>query len=284
MNRRLLDPVCLVCLVMALAVAASALGQDPSPDPASGEATEETLEEPNAFLMLETDAPCSVWADNLAKGRLEPGTPREIAVVSGSVLVRAVSEEATEASWKETFEIEEGERREISIEMASVLEDLRKLERRERIYSDFDTRLMWPTTDNGADLTWEAAIEHCDEMRLGGFDDWRLPTVGELKRLQAMWSLSAYKTIGNIRLSACCPWTSDRAGDQKAVNFSFRHRRPFVGHVEYSYDLRALCVRDASAEIPSDKKEIARQRKLQKQRQKEREERKAARAERRDGR
>ncbi|MDH3743612.1 MAG: DUF1566 domain-containing protein [Acidobacteriota bacterium] len=253
------------------------------PDTDESDSTDSDSDEPDAILVVETDAPCTLWIDNLAEGQLHPDTPREIGVDSGTVVVKATSLVAPEAAWTETYEMEDGERLEVTVEMAETLEAFRKLERRERIYPDFDTRLMWPNRDNGWDLTWEAAGRHCQSLELGGFDNWRLPTIEELGEVQAMWSQAAYKTVGDIRLSACCPWSSTRVDERHALNFSFRHRRAFQGHVEYSYDMRALCVRDAHQEISDDPKEIARQRKLQKQKRKEREQRKAEKEARRKG-
>ena len=46
--------------------------------------------------------------------------------------------------------------------------------------TDDVTGLMWqqiPTTD---DFTWEDAKEYCENLELGGFDDWRMPSAKEL--------------------------------------------------------------------------------------------------------
>jgi hypothetical protein len=166
--------------------------------------------------------------------------------------------------------------------MIETLEELRKLERRSRIYTDLDRRLMWPIWDNKANVNWESARLYCEGLKLGDYDDWRLPTIEELDGIQAMWSQRAYKTVDLIQLSACCPWSSTRIDDQKAFNYSFRFRKAFRGHVDYSLDMRALCVRDASDEISDDPKELKRERKLQKQKQKEREEQRKKRKEKRE--
>ncbi|WP_111707315.1 Lcl C-terminal domain-containing protein [Lutibacter citreus] len=45
---------------------------------------------------------------------------------------------------------------------------------------DNNTGLMWeqiPTTD---EFTWEEAKEYCENLELGGYDDWRLPSLKEL--------------------------------------------------------------------------------------------------------
>jgi hypothetical protein len=45
------------------------------------------------------------------------------------------------------------------------------------------TDLMWAQDVSEASMTWEEAVEYCENLELGGYDDWRLPTVKEL------WSL-----------------------------------------------------------------------------------------------
>lgn len=63
--------------------------------------------------------------------------------------------------------------------------------------TDNTTGLMWQqcsagqsgagcTTGTAATYTWEAAISYCEGLSLGGFTDWRLPNVKELKSIADM--------------------------------------------------------------------------------------------------
>lgn len=45
------------------------------------------------------------------------------------------------------------------------------------------TDLVWSQDISAASMTWEEAGDYCENLELGGYDDWRLPTVKEL------WSL-----------------------------------------------------------------------------------------------
>ncbi len=45
---------------------------------------------------------------------------------------------------------------------------------------DNNTGLMWETIPLGGKMTWEEAVEYCENLTLGGYDDWRIPTVEEL--------------------------------------------------------------------------------------------------------
>ncbi len=46
--------------------------------------------------------------------------------------------------------------------------------------SDLNTGLMWEKTPSAGPVTWGQAQTYCQELTLGGYDDWRLPTLKEL--------------------------------------------------------------------------------------------------------
>ncbi|GAA0721543.1 DUF1566 domain-containing protein [Dokdonella soli] len=49
------------------------------------------------------------------------------------------------------------------------------------IVLDSSAGLMWSAADVGDDeMTWQEATDACAKLNLGGFTDWRLPTVEEL--------------------------------------------------------------------------------------------------------
>jgi len=46
---------------------------------------------------------------------------------------------------------------------------------------DAETGLMWTGSDNNADLTFDQAVDYCKNLKLGGYSNWRLPEIEELK-------------------------------------------------------------------------------------------------------
>ncbi len=46
--------------------------------------------------------------------------------------------------------------------------------------SDSATGLTWTQGDNGETYDWEGALNYCNDLTLGGSDDWRLPNIKEL--------------------------------------------------------------------------------------------------------
>lgn len=49
--------------------------------------------------------------------------------------------------------------------------------------TDTTTDLMWQQESAGP-MTWEEAIKYCEDLRLGGYNDWRLPSDVELISLR----------------------------------------------------------------------------------------------------
>lgn len=51
------------------------------------------------------------------------------------------------------------------------------------IVTDNNTNLMWQQIPSDDQMTYEQAVEYCENLVLGGYDDWRLPTSKEMFNL-----------------------------------------------------------------------------------------------------
>jgi len=55
------------------------------------------------------------------------------------------------------------------------------IEHKEGYKEDISRKLMWEdTSDNSVYLVYSSAVNHCKELSLGGYTDWRLPNINEL--------------------------------------------------------------------------------------------------------
>ena len=49
--------------------------------------------------------------------------------------------------------------------------------------TDTSTGLMWQKSDSGQGMNWEMALKYSEDLSLGGYDDWRLPSAKELQSI-----------------------------------------------------------------------------------------------------
>ena len=82
------------------------------------------------------------------------------------------------------------------------------------IVLDTNTGLMWAAQDNGSSINWREAYSYCENYRVGGYTDWRLPTARELFRLydKERKDLPCCLLTGLIHVRSCRLWASRMEG------------------------------------------------------------------------
>ena len=119
------------------------------------------------------------------------------------------------------------------------------------IVTDTKTGLMWQDdaniTDSGT-MDWAAAIDHCEAMTLGGYDDWRLPNFMEMVSItdfDAETIKTGFENAGGTEYF----WTSTSNGGvpSKAWYYRFNPDSTYFANA-YAYmktqgSFKAMCVR-----------------------------------------
>ena len=136
---------------------------------------------------------------------------------------------------------------------------------------DTKTNLMWAAKDNGKGLVDYDVGEYIENYRVGGYADWRLPTMGELKTIHnsKVKNSNGYHVTKLIDITGEWVWGSKGWGNKWAFDFN-RGSEAIKGHSSYAFNpeywnssARALPVRFrnkalTSVETRSKTKEIAR--------------------------
>ncbi|MBF0349485.1 MAG: DUF1566 domain-containing protein [SAR324 cluster bacterium] len=101
----------------------------------------------------------------------------------------------------------------------SVLRRFDYLERGQTVV-DRQTGLEWQKADGG-EKTWNAAVSYCEGLRLGGYEDWRLPAVKELEFLLDRKRFKPATSFPNMKSSNYWSSTSSAGHSSYAWDVSF---------------------------------------------------------------
>jgi Novel STAND NTPase 1/TIR domain/Protein of unknown function (DUF1566) len=112
----------------------------------------------------------------------------------------------------------------------------------ESTYIDSEAELMWTRTDNLQEVNWNDAKEYCENLTLGEYSDWRMPSIDELIRLYDPKQQDAVKIKERFRLTGYWVWSSTRQGHEALV-FSPNNGLRSSVDLDIPYNKRAICVR-----------------------------------------
>ena len=114
----------------------------------------------------------------------------------------------------------------------------------EGMWKDGATGLTWAVKDNGSSVNMNQAGEYCSNLRLGGFSDWRLPSIDELEAMYDKQSTKLYKIKGPIELSDACVLSATMNNSGEVWSFYFSYGGKSLGRASgHGSGSRALCVR-----------------------------------------
>ena len=134
--------------------------------------------------------------------------------------------------------------------------------------TDITTGLMWQQSGTPNKMTWKWAMAYCDDLNLGGYTDWRLPTYAELSRLayHGKYNTEIYSTyFPDTAWYYWCSYTysnrtssTSRVGFGNSLVFPYDYTDDFnyiravrVGQPE-SLDYSVISVRPARCNVAKD--------------------------------
>lgn len=92
---------------------------------------------------------------------------------------------------------------------------------------DKKRQLMWARADNGEKISIDGARQYVKNLRLAGYDDWRLPDIRELELLKVHNQTNPtppsdgcsgnYQIHPFFQLTCCCPWALQDGGTRPAA-------------------------------------------------------------------
>ena len=217
-----------------------------------------------ATLVVHSDAVCRLRVNGATQGVQEPGVTRRIRVSPGEQLIECASTEHSRARVQQVKTVGSGAQAVVVLELGSEIERRQITEQRAKdsaacagnaacmvnagtaILRQPATGLEWTQADNGSDINWSHAREHCAGKGRG----WRLPTNDELYAIYdpngslttACKSMTC-KVSPLLRLTGYWFWSGDRSGSSSAwyVYLNDGNRAAYV--VSSLAGFRALCVR-----------------------------------------
>jgi len=126
------------------------------------------------------------------------------------------------------------------------------------IFSSLTFAEITMVKDTGTDLLWEdtahvretkirqpRAKEYCSELRLGGHEDWRLPTIHELLTIVDYHRVSPaiLKAFSYVEDESFY-WTSTHVADEDDAFWGVNFKRGASSKASEYYDRYVRCVRD----------------------------------------
>jgi len=123
------------------------------------------------------------------------------------------------------------------------------------IWTDKNTNLMWQILIDKKVYNWQNAKRYCSNLSLSGYDDWRLPTIKELKTILTKesyknpksWSGETYikkPLLKSMNMEDQWFWSSTKYNSSGAWVVDFVGGGDDYGGVSYAYYVR--CVREGS--------------------------------------
>jgi hypothetical protein len=144
----------------------------------------------------------------------------------------------------------------------SLAEEQRFIDNGDGTITDSETGLMWAQSSSPGDLNWEDAETYCKNPAMDSlylkYDDWRMPTIEELRTLYSK-DIKAYKATCGLKIridsvfDVSCAWIwsaelspapHEAARSVMAYVFDLGRGYQYADRMVHQKNMRALPVRD----------------------------------------
>lgn len=112
------------------------------------------------------------------------------------------------------------------------------------IVKDSVSKLEWQDDAVGSTTTWQSAIDRCEALSLGGYSDWRLPNINELKSIVDRSKVFPAIVNGFENVSSNDYWSSTTYEDSKGTAWIVSFGGGDVGSYGKGDNNYVRCVRD----------------------------------------
>ncbi len=207
---------------------------------------------PPGSLLIKVDAPCKIVVDGEDVATLAAGQVRKVLLDLGEHLVEAISTEEEGVLWEKVISIEDNTQQFARVKLAHPVAAAKGKLRLGLPFTHEATGLMWTPTDSGHNQSYSMAYSYCQRLVFGGFDDWRLPTIDELRSIYFPASERPFKTVYGIYICDKVGenyrsryfWSSE--GELPYNCFVFEFSDGALRKASTSSKHRVLCVRTGS--------------------------------------
>ncbi len=130
----------------------------------------------------------------IVDGAFKDVTPTEIQLSPGEHTIRITHDGYEDVEF--TLTVEAGDRKQASVELAPKVNGTRHgpfVDHGDGTITDMNSGLMWAKEPEYRGWGYTRAANYCEDLTLGGFTDWRLPTVKDFNSL--------YQSLGELESS-----------------------------------------------------------------------------------